>query len=198
MRLSAYDTYTLFMAIRSHFTTKSYDYFKYHGKIKVTPDSFSTNKNRFQFQKLARQCDDKEMKSFLISNFIKDKKWVGEFLDDDAKQNHVNYIKYNQSVSYQFKNELDLALRDTENPSDLFVVKNGEYPKIIQLYMEGTISAQTFTILNSYIGFFSKFDKQIGESDIIWSKIRLKTSKLHPFLEYDKDRIKSILKQTLL
>lgn len=186
------------MAIRSHFTTKSYDYFKYHGKIKVTPDSFSTNKNRFQFQKLARQCDDKEMKSFLISNFIKDKKWVGEFLDDDAKQNHVNYIKYNQSVSYQFKNELDLALRDTENPSDLFVVKNGEYPKIIQLYMEGTISAQTFTILNSYIGFFSKFDKQIGESDIIWSKIRLKTSKLHPFLEYDKDRIKSILKQTLL
>ena len=115
MRLSAYETYCLFLALKNHFTLQKYDFFKYQGKITASQESFLARKDRFQFQKLARQCDDKEMTSFLISNFIKDKKWVGEFLDDDAKQNHVNYIKYNQSVSYQFKNELDLALRDTES-----------------------------------------------------------------------------------
>ena len=85
MRLSAYETYCLYLAIKSHFTTQSYDYHKYQGKVKASKESFDIRKDRFLFQKLSRKYSNDQMNDFLISNCIKGKKWVGEFLDDDAE-----------------------------------------------------------------------------------------------------------------
>ena len=52
-------------------------------------------------------------------------------------------------------------------------------------------------ILNDYIGFFPKFNKYLGENDPIWSKIELKLTKYKPFLRYDKNKYKLILKEKI-
>ena len=46
--LEAYSTY---LAVRNHFKTKNYDYFKYNGKIKVNEDKFRTRRDHYQFEK---------------------------------------------------------------------------------------------------------------------------------------------------
>ena len=55
------------------------------------------------------------------------------------------------------------------------------------------ISIETMVILDDFLGFTTKFDKYY-DNDIIWSKISTKINRYRPFLKYDKDKMKDILK----
>ena len=99
--MSAFETYCLFLALKNHLTTKSYDYFKYSGKTNASQDSFMSRKDRFHYQRLCRMCEDDQMKDFILSNLIKGKLWVGEMLDDEAEQNFKEYSKRKQAFTYR-------------------------------------------------------------------------------------------------
>lgn len=192
MRMAAYNCYCLYVALKNHFTQESYDYFKYAGKTSISRDAFLSRKDKYQFQKLSRVCDETEMRDFLVANFIREKKWVGDLLDDDAKTNYKDFLKKKQSLSYVFDN--DLAKIDL---ASAFKPKKNEYPPIIYAYLQGDISIETFTILDKFIDFSKKYDTLYGKDDVLWGKIRLATKKLSPFLEYDKDKIKNIIKEKM-
>ena len=76
-----------------------------------------------------------------------------------------------------------------------FALKEGEYPYIISLYLRRVISPETMVILSDHLPFFEKFDKYLGKNDVIWSKVSLKISKYKPFLRYDREKFKRILKE---
>ena len=193
MRLSAYETYCLYLAIKSHFTTQSYDYHKYQGKVKATKESFEIRKDRFQFQKLSRKYSNDQMQDFLISNCIKGKKWVGEFLDDDAESIYLQYMKRRQSFTYIFTNEIQKLFDSVSSPEKVFISQSN-YPPIVQLYLSGHIGEDTLCVINNFFNFVPKLDKDLGQDDIVWKSIRIITIKLLPFIEYDKLRFKNIVK----
>ena len=60
--------------------------------------------------------------------------------------------------------------------------------------MEKNITIESFVILNNILNFFPSFDKKI-EDDIIWPNFRTKCQKYEPFLEYNKSKLKLILKE---
>lgn len=192
MRLSAYDTFCLYIALKNHFSQEKYDFHKYHGKTRISKESFLNRKDRFQFQKLCRRYDEKNMIDFIVANLIKDRKWVGDLLEDAAHDNYLNYLKYKQATTYIFDNELTKI-----ELHNLFKIKGNQYPPIINHYLSNDLSIQTLCILNTFIQFVSKFDEKLGKDDIIWSKIRLLCIKLTPFLEYDNVKIKNILKEKI-
>jgi len=193
MRMTAYNCYCMYVALKNHFTTESYDYFKYAGKTHISKDAFLLRRDKYQFQKLSRICDETEMRDFLVSNLIKEKKWVGDLLDDEAKINYKNFLKRKQSISYIFDNELD-KLHNIG--TDLKATRDG-YPPIVYKYLSGDISLETFTILDHFVQFSKKYDEKYGKDDVIWSKIRLSSKKLSPFIQYDKNKIKAILKNKI-
>lgn len=195
MRLSAFETYSLYLALKNHFNQTSYDYFKYHGKTSASKESFINRKDRFQFQRLSRMYDSTEMRDFLVANFLAGKKWVGELLEDDAAENFKQYQKRNQSLSYVFTNELD-HIFSKENPSTVFKTVNGSVPPVLNYMLSGTISPETFVILDKFIGFSKVFDKVLSD-DFLWSRYNNLPRKLHPFLQYDEKRMKTILKEKL-
>jgi hypothetical protein len=197
MKLTPYQTYCLYLAIKSHFTQKKYDFFKYQGAVRATPESFEKRRDKYQFGRLSKKYDDTEMQDFLVSNLIKGKKWVGELLEDSAHDTYIQYLKRKQAFTYHFTNELTALLSTVDDPRDLFICTSSTYPKIINEYLAGTISLETLSVLNTFICFFDKFDKRMDKDDIIWSSVRLVTIKLHSFLEYDKKRIKDVLKKHL-
>lgn len=197
MRLSAFETFSLYLALKNHFTVKSYDYFKYDGKLKLTHDSFMVRKDRFHFQRLCRKCDSAQMKDYILSNLIKGRMWVGEMLEDEAEQNFKEYTKRKQAFTYNFNNELDKLFADATNASDVFTVKSNQYPVILNRYLSGELSAEVFSVLNHLVQFSDKFDERIGKDDVIWSKVRVLLIKLHPFLEYDKKKVKDAFKSKL-
>jgi T4 gene Gp59 loader of gp41 DNA helicase/T4 gene Gp59 loader of gp41 DNA helicase C-term len=194
MKLTGYETYCLYLALKNHFTKDNYDFFKYGGKARnVSKESFLSRKDRFQFEKLARRCDD--VKTHMVANFMADNRtWIGEMLDDEAFDATKRHLKRIQSMSYNFKNELE----NIDNIKELFAMTDTGYPKFMVEYNFGTLSMESIVILDAFIGFISKFDAKLGD-DYLWSKFSFKARKFAPFLlqSLDKKKFKQILKERI-
>lgn len=152
-------------------------------------------KDRFQFQKLSRKVSETEMRDFIISNILAGKTWVGDFLDDDADDNYKKHLKITQSFSYIFGNDLDLIFQDVR-PSVCFRTYKDRYPTLFMLYLSGRVSIETMVVLNDMIDYIQKWDK-VYSDDSIWLKRSILIKKYAPFLEYDKTKLKTILKDKL-
>ena len=190
-KLTGYETFCLYLALKNHFTLDSYDYFKYNGKTKhISKETYLARRDRFQFEKLARACDN--MLDHLVANFLKDKTWVGDLLDDAAFDNTKEYVKINQSMSYVFRNEL-FTIGDIKSALRF---GNDQYPNIISMLMYGSVSYQTFVILNYFVQFVPKFDAKLPD-DFIWSKLSFKIKKFAPFVlrDFDKKKFANLLKE---
>lgn len=194
MRLSAYETYCLFLALKNHFTQKNYDYFKYNGKVTASKDSFMIRKDRFQFQKLCRLYSADEMKDFFVSNFIKGRMWSVDMLQEEAEEAYQKYMKRKQSITYSFADDLDRMFSEYD-PSTIFDVRSG-IPPILNCVISERISIETFAILDKYTGFVSALNTKLAD-DFLWQKYNNLPRKLHPFLIYDGDKMKNILKEKL-
>ena len=79
------DVYMMYCAMKAHFGKGNYDFIDYKGKTKITRNSFYKRKDRYFFVKLSRKYDtEEEVKNYLISNFIKDKKgYIANFNDEN-------------------------------------------------------------------------------------------------------------------
>ena len=53
--MTGYEAFTIYNALKLHFTNEKYDYFKYKAKSRVTIDSFERRKDKYYFYKLSRQ-----------------------------------------------------------------------------------------------------------------------------------------------
>lgn len=194
MRLSPFEAYCMFQALKLHFTTESYDYFRYNGKVKTTPEQFAGKRDKYFYHRLCRRYDADQIQDFLVANFLgNDASWVGNMLDDQADELYKSYMRQKQSLSYRFKNEIDHLFGSGNNP---FKFEDNGYPAILNDYMRGDVSLDTIIILNDVTGCFAKFDAKL-KGDYLWDKLYFKSRKFRPFIEYDKEKIKTILKQQL-
>jgi hypothetical protein len=185
----AYELYVYYLAIKRHFTT-SYDFFKYNGKVKVSAMSFENRKDKFHFYKLSK---DKEARELILANMlINPNVWIGEMFDDKALRTHQEWKKKKQSLTYQFKSDIN-ELNDDFNSN--FVVEDGQHPQIIKLYNMKRISLETLVIVVDIVGCISYWNKNISDK-IVWPHINTLVSKYRPFLEYDKVKMKQILVDT--
>lgn len=195
MKLTGYETYCLYLAIKRHFTS-SYDYFKYNGKLKTSMSSFESRRDRFQFERLSKRYSSEEMRDFFVANFIKDNKWVGDLLTEDAHSTFQAYVKRRQSFSYVFETELTRIFQLVENPRDVFDSKNG-YSILITEYSAGNIGIDTLSVIEHFFAFSKKFNKDYGDDDIIWAPIHQLIYKIYPFISFDSIKFKQIIKQTI-
>jgi hypothetical protein len=194
---TGFAAYALWNALKLHFTSDSYDYFKYNGKTNVSKQTFTTNKSKYHFYKLSRKYNLEELKDFYVANFIQGKgDWVGDLLQD-GDENYTKWQKTQQSLTYTFENDIIVLLDNkVENPNDLLVVRNNEFPKLMQYTTQGDITLETLIILNDLMNFFPMWEKEIYD-DIVWPSFKTKCVKYKPFLHYDKEKFKQILKEKI-
>ena len=159
--MEAYDAYKIYHALKLHFTS-NYDYNKYNGKANVSVDSFLKRNDRPFFGRVSRKYKD-DTRDFFISNFVVNPKgWVGNFNDE----NYLNWKKRNQSLKYNYKSELTELFHRVSTFDEIF--HNGsQHPLLLKQFMAKRISIETVAILESLLGFCSRFDKQI-EENIVW------------------------------
>ena len=193
---TGFAAYALWNALKLHFTSDSYDYFKYHGKTNVSKQTFTTNKSKYQFYKLSRKYDLEELKNFYISNFIQGKgEWVGELIQDGT-ENYTKWQKRQQSLTYTFENDIMYLLDNVDKPDDLLLVKSNEFPTLLQYLMSGSIAIETVIILDDIMNFIPMWKKEIYD-DIVWPDWQRKIEKYRPFIHYDKEKFLHILKKKI-
>ena len=113
MAYGGFDVYKIYLGVKLHFTTDTYDYHKYTGKVNATLDSFTKRKDRYFFYKLSTRYSPSEVLDFFVSNFIDDsKKWIGNLLNDDGHKTYLNYRKYFESFDYSLRNSINSIVYD--------------------------------------------------------------------------------------
>ena len=104
--MTGYEAFSIYNALKLHFSTDSYDYFRYNGKSNISIEVFERRKEKYYFYKLSRRQDTEDYIQFLVSNFIVDNKlWVGKLFEDEALTIHKSRMAVIQSLTYNFQND---------------------------------------------------------------------------------------------
>lgn len=196
VKMTPFDVYKTYLGLKQHFTKDKYDYHKYCGKTRASLESFYKRRDRYWFEKMSRQKNDKEVVDFFVSNFISsgDTMWIGQMIREGESE-YIGWQKRIQSLGYLFREEVENMIVNTDLDS-LLSVKNGQHPKILKLHLQGHISIETMVVLDRILGFRVNFDKSLD--DPVWETISKIMRKYDPFLNIDIFKFRKILKDCVL
>ena len=199
--MTSYEAYTLYLAIKLHFTTPNYDYFKHNAKVNSSLNAFLKRNDRFFFHKLATKYGD-NLIDYYVSNFAnKPKVWVGDLVRADGDTIYNKWRKYNESFSYNFRNDCvcvsNAIIADNVRFDDVFNVVSGQHPRMLRLLLSGKVSIQSVIIFNKILSFVKRWDKEIKET-IIWPEKSFKIAKLIPFFKVNLTKCKFIMKEVFV
>jgi hypothetical protein len=182
--MTPYEVYQKFISLKQHFSSDTYDYFRYGGRTYATPESYEKRKDKVFFEKLSKHLDPTGV---LIANFID---------NPDIYIRNINIDKYNdwskvfQSLSYNFAQDLKQML---PNFDDNFKFRDGQkYPYAVQLYLDKRISLETLVILINIVRCINFWNKELID-DPVWIILRRKLIKYSGFVEFDMDKYTKIM-----
>ena len=183
-----FEVYQKYLAMKRHFTSDSYDYHKYNGKVKANQHSFDIRKDKYFFYKLSKQ---KHVEEFLLANFLDGDNdfWIGQLRDDKCTEVYENYRKRKQSLTYTFKE--DLAKMKDDFDANIIVPEN-EHPYLLRLYMRKDICIETLTLIDMLVYNYKYWDKVLHD-DVIWPKVKTKSINYGPFMSIDINKYRAIV-----
>jgi len=186
--MDGYDAYKYYMAVKMHFTSDSYDAFKYNFKTRVTQKSYWGRHDKYQLTKVGNRFNNREdITKYFACHFINDITWIGDMMKSDETYNSC--LRVQESLTYNFKQELE-EISDRSLDESL---TGTPYPRVITDYMEGLVSLETVCVLNSLTGFMN----QDVSDTILWPDIKSKVLKYQPFISFDEDKMKKVVLDTL-
>jgi len=179
----------MYVALKNHFTSATYDYFRYNGKTRASTKTYEARKDKYFFEKLGRK---RNVEEFILANIVEQGPtvWVGDLASEQqAEDNYRAWVKRQQSMTYMFTDEVSkLELPYDQN----IIVTDGQHPPLLKHVIQHTISVETMIILNELSPFFRHWNKKI-EDQVIWPSIYQKCKKYKAFLKYDKDKLKQVV-----
>ena len=193
-----FDVYKTYLAVKLHFTTDTYDYYKYGGKVNTKLDTFTKRKDRYFFHKLSTRYAETDILDFFVANFLADsKRWIGNLLANDGKDVYLDYKKRKEAFAYHFKQECGTIVSDLGRRNisfnDGFIPPDGQHPRILRLLIQRKISYQTAVVLDHFLGFTKNWNKEITEK-VVWPEISLKVTRVKPFVNFNATECKLIMK----
>jgi hypothetical protein len=195
--MTGYEAFSLYNSLKLHFSSGSYDYFKYNGKSNISIEAFENRKDKYHFYKLSRQNEKEDYIEFLVSNFlIKENLWAGDLLQEEAVIAYKQRMATIQSLGYKFQNDCQKLKDSVSSPNELLIT-DGDYPKLLIMTLQKDIHLETLVIMNSIMNFLPMWDKKITDT-IRYPEFSRKVKKYAPFLQFDKEKFKNIIMKELL
>ena len=196
MKVTPFETYQTYLSMKSHFTNKRYDFFKYGGKSRATMTSFNKRKDKYWFEKTSRKYSDQEITDFLLSNFVNtdtpQNLWIGEIINSGERK-YADWMRRQQSLTYLFK-EQSKKLLSEKKLEEVFNCSKG-HPPILKKYLGGDISLETLVIFEKIFSFGKKFNRKL--KDPVWETVNMKMKKYIPFLNINVFQYKKILREII-
>lgn len=196
IKVTPFETYKTYLSIKSHFTNRKYDFFKYGGKSRASVESFNKRRDKYFFEKTSRKMSDEEIIEYFVSNFVASDNpsnvWIGEIINS-GERNYTDWKRRQQSMSYLFKEESE-KLFENEKLDDIFDCSK-THPVLLKKFLGGSISPETMVIYDKIFRYSSDFDKKI--LDPVWETVSLKIKKYTPFLNIDVFQFKKILREII-
>ena len=197
LKVNPFETYKSYLGLKNHFTKEKYDYHRYCGKSKASIQSLYKRKDRFFFEKLSRQKNDKEVIDFFVSNFAlcndPETLWIGEIVRN-GESNYLEWKKRIQSLTYIFKEESE-KLFENHKVDDVFDCSAG-HPILLKCHLTKEVSLETMVIYDRIFSYIKDFDKKL--TDPVWKTVSLRIKNYSSFIHNDVFKFKKILKGVVL
>ena len=194
MKVTPFETYQTYLSMKSHFTNKRYDFFKYGGKSRATMASFNKRKDKYWFEKTSRKYSDQEITDFLLANFVTTNTtqnlWIGEIINS-GERTYADWMRRQQSLTYLFR-EQSKKLLSEKKLEEVFNCSKG-HPPILKKYLGGEVSLETLVIFEKIFSFGKKFNRKL--KDPVWETVNMKMKKYVPFLNINVFHYKKILRE---
>lgn len=194
-----FNAYKLYLAVKNHFTT-NYDFFKYNGKVNAKEDSFLKRRDKFFFAKLQRKYNNDQLRDLFVSNFADGEDfWIGNVLTQKAESVYTEWKARQMKMSYIFEQDLKF-LHDYYNErnldfNSLFVMENG-HPILLQCVLRNDIYVETMVIIDRVLNYSRKWNKVLD--DPVWTEFKKRMDKYSPFVLFEADKGKKILKKVFV
>lgn len=187
--MNGYEAYKLYVAMKNHFNSQTYDYFKYGGKTRASLAAFEKRNDRHFFNVIAKH---KDVQNYILANIVEEGAdlWVGNIANEQqAEENYKKWKMRTESLTYHFTNDLDKLLPDY---NDNLLVEQGQHPHLLKLAMGKTVSIETLVILNDICGFFRYWSRNIIDP-VVWPRYKMLVKKYRPFVTFDSTKMKKIV-----
>jgi hypothetical protein len=195
--MTGYEAFSIYNSLKLHFTSESYDYFKYNGKSNISIETFENRKDKYHFYKLSRLNEKEDYIEFLVSNFLLNENlWAGDLLQEEAIIAYKQRMATIQSLGYKFQSDCQKLKDSVQSPNDLLKTE-GDYPKLLTMTLQKDIHLETLVIMNSVMNFLPMWNRKIDDT-IRYPEFSRKVKKYQPFLQFDKDKFKNIIMKELL
>ena len=200
--VNGFDVYKIYLAVKLHFTTDSYDYHKYEGKVNCKLETFTKNNARYFFHKLGTKYSKDDILCFFVANFLSDSnKWIGDLTRNDGQDVYFDWKKRNEAFDYHFRSDCVYIANDFNvkhlSFDDGFNSFGGQHPRFFQLVLSKNISYESAVVFNEILSYSKRWDKQIKEQ-VVWPIHSKRLKKYTQFVKYNPTSVKLILKDVFV
>jgi len=197
-----FEVFKLYLAVKLHFTTDTYDYEEYGGKVNCKLETFTKRNDRYFFHKLSKRYNERDILDYFVANFtLNSGKWIGNLIQNDGREIYLDFKKRKESFGYHFRSDLVAINNDFNNRGlsfdDGFLCSGGQHPRLLRLLIQKRASFQTIVALNYFLSFTKNWDKEITEN-VVWPKISSTIAKLKPFVNFNITECKLIMKEVFV
>lgn len=196
--LTGYDVFRIYNGLKSHFDIgRKYDYTSQGGY--GYKKQYEKGRGKYFFDKIARAYHDADVERLFIANLIINPNiWIKDIASDEGHQIYLRWCKINFSLKENFKNDLTSILKVCKNKgieyNDVFVAPDRDFPIIINMINDGTISLETFCILNKMMQITPFLNRDLA-GDPLWEVLRDKVWLYQDLINFNLDEMYQIAKQ---
>jgi hypothetical protein len=197
--MNGFEIYKIYLAIKLHFTSKnqSYDFHKHLGRTTARLATFTKRRDRYFFHKLSKSYNDKSAVDYFVANFVSNTNlWVGDIIGKTGDDNYKQWSKKLEALHYYYEQDIDYILGKDIEFDNLFLVKKGQHPPILKMFLSKRINFETFLILDDILSFSKQLNKNISEK-VLWPKLYDRMIRYKPFIKYNVTKYKKTLRDKL-
>ena len=177
----------ILMALKLHFTSNSYNYFKYDGEVNMSLNAYAMRKDKYQCERLSRKnsVENKfvDFASTIYAHAEYPKKlWTSDFLTKDAENEYEESVKWTDSLTYNFTQELTTVMQSGVDAgfSYNWALNADDVPPLVSMLFKGNVSLEFCCILEQRLGMIEAW--KTHEGDVFFDQFASRVERFRPFI----------------
>ena len=156
-----------YVALKLHFTSDSYDFFKYNGKVK--PGKVNS-RDRWRLERIGRKYQGDELVDFIVANLCEGKAWVGDYTD----RSYMDWRKRVESLQYHLREQLDAISDSCNGDAEGMWRRSGAlYPATLNMFLGKRLSPETMAATEMVLKYTKLWSEEYSTDFVVKDQIRL-------------------------
>ena len=191
-----FTVYADYVAVKAHFTSKTYNYIQYNGKSTVTKKSFDQRMDKPFFYFLATKLNRSENLPFFVSQFIDSNYWIGDLIFDkkESMKRYTAWANRFESILENYRIDL-INMAQNYTWKQLLTYKKGDHPELFKLVRRNAITPESYVLIDRITNFIKTTIDKL--KDPIYSDLNLKYIKYGAFIPITQEKILEITPKEL-